>query len=114
MADTFNLRVNAAGTPKMCNAGSKRQPVILLSGHSRSHYGVIVGGPACRLVADPDSPLKFSGIGELLPMPRREVNEAERDGERWVVLHPVDVFQPWPLELFGMQVRLEYQEVERG
>lgn len=108
VAEPFNFRVVAAGTPKMCNAGSKRQPVIMLTGHSRAHYGVIVGGPSCRLVADPASPLKFSGIGEILPMPRREVNEAERDGERWVVLHSVGLFQSWPKDLFGMQVRIEY------
>ena len=111
MSGDYGFTVTAAGSPKDCNSGHRKdKPVILLSGGSRAHYGVVIG-VGCRLVADPASPLKFSGIGELLPMLRRDVNEAEREGDRWVVLEPVDKATPWPKELFAEQVRLEYDPV---
>lgn len=104
----YPFRVTAAGSPRDCNSAHRRnKPVILLSGHAFSIHGVVIG-VRCRLIADLESPLKFSGIGEVLPMDRKDVNEAERDGERWVVLEPVNLTDPWPKELFGDQVKLEY------
>lgn len=104
----YPFRVTAAGSPRDCNSSHRRdKPVILLCGHSFAHHGIVVG-VRCRLVADPESPLKFSGIGEVLPMSRTDVNEAERDGDRWVVLEPLNLTDPWPKELFAQQVKLEY------
>ena len=107
----YPFTVTAAGSPKDCNSAHRRnKPVVLLSGGSLAHYGIVIGVP-CRLVADPASPLKFTGIGEVLPWERADVNAAERDGGRWVVMEPTDLAAAWPKELFGKQVRCEYDPV---
>lgn len=108
MTTPYTFRVTAAGSPRDCNSAHRRHnPVILLSGGPHAHAGVVMG-VRCRLVAAPDSPLKFTGIGEVLPRGRKDVAEAEREGARWVVLEPFSLSDPWPKELFAMQVKIEY------
>ena len=108
MIGEYGFTVTAVGSPGNVNSAYYRgKPVVMLCGGPASDHGIVIGIP-CRLVVAPASDLKFSGIGELLPMPKKGVIEAERDRERWVVLEPVDVSAPWPKELFGEQVRLEY------
>jgi hypothetical protein len=105
----YGFTVTAAvGSPGNVNSSYYRnKPIVMLCGGPASDHGIVIGIP-CRLVTAPASDLKFSGIGELLPMPAKDVREAERDRERWVVLEPADKAAPWPKELFGEQVRLEY------
>lgn len=101
----FPLTVDAAGSPRMCNAPTYRTtPLVVLSGGPAAHNGVIVGRP-CRLVADASSPLCLTGVGEILPLPADHILEAEREPERWVVLlGDHSEFVP----LFGMRVRIDY------
>lgn len=108
MSGGYGFTVTAVGSPGNVNSAYYRgRPVVMLCGGPAADHGVVIGIP-CRLVTAPASDLKFSGIGELLPMPAKDVMEAERGGERWVVLEPADKATPWPKELFGEQVRLEY------
>lgn len=105
----YPLHVSAAGSPSMWKGDKSREPVILLVGNATAHYGVIVGGPACRLVEDPKSPLRFAYVGDGVRA------QGKRDPDvRWVTLHgESEGFAATVRALFGTNVRIEYQETAK-
>lgn len=109
MTETYGFTVTAAGSPRDVNSPNRRgKPVLLLTGDGQQAIHGITIGVRCRLVDDEGAPLRFAAIGGVMPSPRKDVNAAEVAGERWVVLEPTDYHAPWPRELFGRQVRCEY------
>ena len=82
----------------------------ILRGGLTAHHGVVIGVP-CRIVEDPDSPLRFSVIGEIR-YTRREVKSRDAT-ERWVSLSADMTVLRAYAPLFGKQVRSEYPEVKQ-
>lgn len=103
MTPDYPFTVQGGGPPSMFTG----YPILgaILKGGPTSHYGVVVGVP-CRIVEDPQSPLRFTGIGELT-FTKREVRGLDTN-ERWVVLGAdMDVLRAYS-SLWGKQVRIEY------
>lgn len=105
----YPLHVDAAGSPRFCNVGYKRDVMLLVGDGPTAHHGVTIATP-CRLVADNASPLRFAAVGEVFPMRAKDVREAEARGERWVVLFIDDraAGVGTVRALFGDRVRIEY------
>jgi len=81
----------------------------ILRGDLTAHHGVIIGVP-CRIVEDPESPLRFTVIGEMR-FTKRDVKGLDTK-ERWVSLSAeMSVLRAYS-QLFGKQVRIEYPKTE--
>lgn len=107
MDNDFPLLVDSAGESKHLNHKCfQGAPVVVLVGGTNAHYGTRMMTP-CRLVADIDSPLRFSASGEVLPM----ANPKLAGGHIWLVLTIAsgagfDAVKA----LYGKHVRLEYED----
>jgi hypothetical protein len=100
----YPFTVDGGGSPSLF-AGLVIEGALLKGGLT-AHHGVIIG-VACRLVEDPDSPLKFSAIGELEYTTRE--TKARDATERWVLLtcEDGDALRA-NAGLWGKRVRIEY------
>ena len=77
----------------------------VLAGDLTAHYGVVIG-VACRLIEDPESPLRFVAIGEQ-HFTKKDVKGLDTT-RRWVVLAADEDVLRAHAALFGKQVRIEY------
>lgn len=103
MTNNYPFKVNGAGSPSMFTGFSFTG--VVLRGGLTAHHGVIIGVP-CRIVEDPESPLRFSVIGETR-FTKTDVKSRDAT-ERWVTLSAdMDVLRA-NSSLFGKQVRIEY------
>lgn len=99
--------VDGGGPPSMF-IGPMRTCAILKGGPT-SHHGITIGVP-CRIVEDPDSPLRFSTIGEV-KFTRSDVKGLDAT-ERWVELSADMTVLRTYSHLFGKQVRIEYPKTK--
>jgi len=99
----YPFRVDGGGSPSMFTGYTMTGAV--LKGGLTAHYGTIVGVP-CRIVEDPTSPLRFSGIGEVR-YTKSDVKGLDAT-ERWVVLAAGEDVLRANVALWGKQVRIEY------
>lgn len=101
----YPLRVTGAGPSDMWRGDRDKTPTILLVGVAT----VTVGGPGCRLVEDPTSPLRFAYVGDGVP---RQTKGCA--GQRWIVLTgEAEGFTATVRALYGANVRIEYQDAGR-
>jgi hypothetical protein len=104
MPNNYPLQTTGGGPPTMF-AGYTYESSILLTGNLTAHYGTIVGA-ACRIVADPESPLRFAAIGDCR-YTKRETAKLDAT-ERWVMLTGDHDALRAAARLFGENVRIEY------
>ncbi len=81
----------------------------MLRGDLTAHHGVTIGVP-CRIVEDPESPLRFSAIGEMR-YTKKDVKGLDAK-YRWVSLAADMNVLKANASLFGKQVRIEYPPSE--
>jgi hypothetical protein len=103
MNQDYPFTVQGGGPPSMFTGYDFTGAI--LRGDLTAHHGVVIGVP-CRIVEDPESPLRFSVIGEIR-YTKKDVKGLDAT-QRWVSLSADMTVLRAHTSLFGKQVRIEY------